>query len=336
MTTPDPADVIIATTAKPLIETDLRENFRPFLQPDQLADLEENGHSYEQNSGTHPARTVSLSLSTMRPPLKSYAEKETKLEKPLAVPVGSFLKKSHHQPESFTAIPESAPYQNHNNLLDNHHNHLARFPYLKPLFRESLQESETNRAEFVTTSTPLGNNYVSSSPSAAYGDKHQRKNSKIYQHDPVRDHHQNQRLNSHGHISSRVKFRHHDEAENEIESSSREYSGGNYSPKYSTSINQGYTNYFEDGSNNDVGDLGSSTAAGVRSVADDEELEENGITSSGEDNPPWLDKPGVRFPVYGSIPKTSFNCSHQLYKGPFADMETGCQVQESNSLANIF
>ncbi|CAG0925623.1 unnamed protein product, partial [Notodromas monacha] len=38
-------DLVIATTAKPLIEADLRDNFRPFLKPHQI-----ENHNEEQNN----------------------------------------------------------------------------------------------------------------------------------------------------------------------------------------------------------------------------------------------------------------------------------------------
>lgn len=36
--------------------------------------------------------------------------------------------------------------------------------------------------------------------------------------------------------------------------------------------------------------------------------------------------PGIDYPAYAIIPKTSFNCSEQRYKGFFGDPEVGCQV----------
>ncbi len=74
-------DFIIATTAKPYIENDLRVNFKPFLKADQLADLVANGHSYEQQTTVQKlagvrtgedGRGVQLSLSTQRPPVGAY------------------------------------------------------------------------------------------------------------------------------------------------------------------------------------------------------------------------------------------------------------------------
>lgn len=37
-------------------------------------------------------------------------------------------------------------------------------------------------------------------------------------------------------------------------------------------------------------------------------------------------RPGIDYPAYDSIPKTSFNCATQRYKGFFGDEETNCQV----------
>lgn len=39
-----------------------------------------------------------------------------------------------------------------------------------------------------------------------------------------------------------------------------------------------------------------------------------------------IGEPGVDYPILSVIPKTSFNCSEQRYKGFFGDPETSCQV----------
>ncbi|XP_031640677.1 uncharacterized protein LOC116352314 [Contarinia nasturtii] len=47
---------------------------------------------------------------------------------------------------------------------------------------------------------------------------------------------------------------------------------------------------------------------------------------SNEAPGPQSGEPGVDFPVFSVIPKTSFNCSEQRYKGFFGDPDTSCQV----------
>lgn len=38
--------------------------------------------------------------------------------------------------------------------------------------------------------------------------------------------------------------------------------------------------------------------------------------------------PGVDFPIYHSVPETSFSCAHvPVHPGMYANVETGCQVQ---------
>jgi hypothetical protein len=178
--------------------------------------------------------------------------------------------------------------------------------YGRPLYRESLQGSATAGAEFVATSTPEPTKSAfyeaDRGGSGSFGDKYS--SSTKYGRDGG-DQRSAERSN-HGEDYD-------DQRGNEIESHSAEDEGLFSKVSYSSEQNEPRreADYY-------------GAIAG--------EVAGNGIdeVDANYDEVSELDETKIpaQYPVYGSIPATNFNCSHQLYKGPFADIETGCQVSE--------
>lgn len=46
-------------------------------------------------------------------------------------------------------------------------------------------------------------------------------------------------------------------------------------------------------------------------------------------------RPGVDYPALSNIPKTTFSCKTQRYKGFFGDPDTNCQVTINQSIKKV-
>ncbi|CAG0921878.1 unnamed protein product [Notodromas monacha] len=260
-------DLVIATTAKPLIEADLRDNFRPFLKPHQI----ENHNEEQNNERFHSTRKYDEETLT---PLHQFRfhEPATTVEPYITTHRNSeklplFGKDTRKIPRLFRKkfrLPSKV--------------HMER-RYINPLFRESLEGAES--LEPVLESSPTQQAvYINEIPSST--------------------------PDYYNEISSTSNYL------NEISESEFDYPRIRPSQRPLTDDRDEALLGNELGPNNNK-------RPGNHGFHSNEVQLVNENSGDEVNNRP-------QYPAYGVIPETGFNCSKQLYKGPFADINSGCQV----------